>query len=275
MFKEHFKKLKENGVELLSVVTAVIIWQLLAVYVVQNRFALPSFTEVVQAFIVALSKQEIFSVFGTDLSLSLLLIDTLYSLMHFFIGLLAALLVGIPIGMLMGWSKSIERIFDPLIEIVRPIPPLAWIPFAIIWIGLNPFGAGFVIFIGALFPIIINTSTGFKSVSKIYVEAAKVLGCTSDRELIRHVAIPSSLPSIVAGIRVAMGVGWMCLVAAEMFGVSKNGLGFKIWHYYYLHSMDFVLVYMLILGFLGLLIDRIFRSYIEEKFFKWRTGVVI
>ena len=210
-----------------------------------------------------------------NLELPVLLVDTLYSLMHFSIGLVAALAIGIPVGMIMGWFRSVERVFDPLIEIVRPIPPLAWIPFAIIWIGLNPFGAGFVIFIGALFPIIINTFTGFKSVPRIYVEAAKVLGCNTDRELMRRVAIPSALPSIAAGVRIAMGVGWMCLVAAEMFGVSRNGLGFKIWHNYYLHHMDFVLVYMLVLGFLGLLIDRLLRSYLEDKFFKWRTGVVM
>jgi NitT/TauT family transport system permease protein len=275
MVRGRFQRLKDNSVELLSVISALIIWQVTAIYIVQNSFFLPSFTDVAEAFIITVSKEGMFPVLSMNLKLPVLLVDTLYSLMHFFIGLIAALLIGIPIGMLMGWFRLLERIFDPLIEIVRPIPPLAWIPFAIIWIGLNPFGAGFVIFIGALFPIIINTFTGFKSIPRIYVEAAKVLGCTTDRELIRRIAIPSALPSIAAGVRIAMGVGWMCLVAAEMFGVSRNGLGFKIWHNYYLHHMDFVLVYMLVLGFLGLLIDRILRSYLEDRYFKWRTGVVI
>jgi NitT/TauT family transport system permease protein len=275
MVRGSFQKLKNNSVELLSVVSALIIWQVTAVYIVQNKFFLPSFTDVAEAFIITVSRQGVFPFLSMNLELPVLLVDTLYSLMHFSIGLVAALAIGIPVGMIMGWFRSVERVFDPLIEIVRPIPPLAWIPFAIIWIGLNPFGAGFVIFIGALFPIIINTFTGFKSVPRIYVEAAKVLGCNTDRELMRRVAIPSALPSIAAGVRIAMGVGWMCLVAAEMFGVSRNGLGFKIWHNYYLHHMDFVLVYMLVLGFLGLLIDRLLRSYLEDKFFKWRTGVVM
>ncbi|AFV24421.1 ABC transporter, permease protein [Methanolobus psychrophilus R15] len=275
MVRGSFQRLKNNSVELLSVVSALIIWQVTAVYIVQNKFFLPSFTDVAQAFIITVSRQGVFPFLSMNLELPVLLVDTLYSLMHFSIGLVAALAIGIPVGMLMGWFRSVERVFDPLIEIVRPIPPLAWIPFAIIWIGLNPFGAGFVIFIGSLFPIIINTFTGFKSVPRIYVEAAKVLGCNTDRELMRRVAIPSALPSIAAGVRIAMGVGWMCLVAAEMFGVSRNGLGFKIWHNYYLHHMDFVLVYMLVLGFLGLLIDRLLRSYLEDKFFKWRTGVVM
>jgi NitT/TauT family transport system permease protein len=212
---------------------------------------------------------------GLDLQLPMLVVDFLYSMMHFSIGLIAALVIGIPIGMVMGWFRTIDRIVDPIIEIIRPIPPLAWIPFAIIWIGLNPFAAGFLIFIGAVFPIMINTFTGFKSVSRVYVEAAKVLGCNTNRELIRYVALPSALPSIAAGIRIAMGVGWMCLVAAEMFGVSRNGLGYQMWHFYDLHRMEFVLVYMLILGFLGLFIDRLLRYYIDGKLLKWRKGVVI
>jgi NitT/TauT family transport system permease protein len=175
----------------------------------------------------------------------------------------------------MGWFHNADRVADPLIEIVRPIPPLAWIPFAIVWFGLTHISAGFVVFVGAVFPIIINTLTGFKSVSKVYVEAGKVLGCMKSTSLIRYIALPYSLPSIAAGIRIAMGVGWMCLVAAEMFGVSKNGLGYKIWWHYYLHQMDFVLVYMLILGFLGLLIDRVFRWYVDGKLLKWRKGVVV
>lgn len=275
MVRGHFQRLTDKSVELLSLASALIIWQLVADYIVQNRFFLPSFTDVAAAFLITVSRQGVFPFLGMDLELPVLLVDTLYSLMHFSIGIVAALVIGIPVGMLMGWFRSLERVFDPLIEIIRPIPPLAWIPFAIIWIGLNPLGAGFVIFVGAFFPIIINTFTGFKSVPRIYVEAAKVLGCTSDHELIRRIAIPSALPSIAAGIRIAMGVGWMCVVAAEMFGVSRNGLGFKIWNSYSIQRMDLVLLYMLVLGLLGLLIDRAFRSYLEEKFFKWRTGVVM
>ncbi|WP_340819205.1 ABC transporter permease [Methanolobus sp. WCC4] len=275
MVKKHLQKLSGKSVEILSICSAIILWQLIAVYVVQNKFFLPSFTDVTFAFMDIISKDAKLDLLDLDYQLPVLLVDLIYSLMHFWIGMLSALAVGIPVGMIMGWFRTIDRIVDPLIEIVRPIPPLAWIPFAIIWIGLNPLAAGFLIFIGAVFPIIINTFTGFKSVSRVYVEAAKVLGCNTDRELIRYVALPYALPSIAAGIRIAMGVGWMCLVAAEMFGVSRNGLGYKIWHHYYLHNMDLVLVYMLLLGFLGLFIDRALRYYIDGKLLKWRKGVVI
>ncbi|WP_292467153.1 ABC transporter permease [Methanolobus sp.] len=275
MVKKDFQILSGKSIELISICSAIILWQLVAVYIVQNKFYLPSFTDVTFAFVGIISKDTKLGLFGLDYQLPVLLVDLIYSLMHFWIGLIFALVIGIPVGMIMGWFRTINRVVDPLIEIIRPIPPLAWIPFAIVWIGLNPIAAGFLIFIGAVFPIIINTFTGFKSVSRVYVEAAKVLGCNTDRELIRYVALPYALPSITAGIRIAMGVGWMCLVAAEMFGVSRNGLGYKIWHHYYLHNMDLVLVYMLLLGFLGLFIDRALRYYIDGKLLKWRKGVVI
>lgn len=275
MMKKYLQIMSGKSVEIASIIFAILVWQLLADYIVQNKFYLPSFTDMTYAFIGTISKNTELDLFGLDYQLPVLLVDLIYSLMYFWIGILAALLIGIPLGMIMGWFRTLDRIVDPLIEIVRPIPPLAWIPFAIIWIGLNPIAAGFLIFIGAVFPIVINTFTGFKNVSRVYVEAAKVLGCNTNRELIQYVALPSALPSIAAGIRIAMGVGWMCLVAAEMFGVSRNGLGYKIWHHYYLHNMDLVLVYMFILGFLGLFIDRTLRHYIDSKLLKWREGLVI
>jgi NitT/TauT family transport system permease protein len=259
-------KLKEaaqkNAPEITSLIVAVTLWQIVAEYIIRRELLLPSFFDVVTSFISTVESGTLF-------------IDFSISLIHFGIGVIAALLIGIPVGIVMGWFKTVNRISDPIIEILRPIPPLAWIPFALVWLGLTHTAAGFVIFVGAVFPIIINTYTGFKSVPKINVEAAKVLGCVKQRSLIRHIAFPSSLPSITAGIRIGMGVGWMCLVAAEFFGVSKNGLGYKLWWHYGLHQMDFVLMYMFMLGILGLTIDKVFRKYIDKRLLKWRSGVVV
>jgi len=173
----------------------------------------------------------------------------------------------------MGWFRTFDLIIDPMVEILRPIPPLAWIPFAIIWFGLTNEAAGFIVFVGAVFPILINTYVGFRNLPKVYVESAMVLGATGDLDLIRYIAIPYSLPSIAGGIRIATGIAWMCLVAAEMFGVCTSGLGYRIWSYYYLHEMDYVLLYMIVLGLLGLLIDRSFRYVVEERMLKWRVGL--
>lgn len=256
------KTIEVKGVEILSLMFAIAIWQLVADRVVQNRFLLPSFYDVVVSF-------------SGIVASGLIYTDTATSLIHFGTGIAAALLLGIPLGIVMGWFKAVNTAIDPIIEILRPIPPLAWIPFAIVWFGLTPQAAGSIVFAGMIFPIIINTYTGFKNIPRVYVEAAKVLGCTRNIDLIRFVALPSAMPSIAAGIRIAMGVGWMCLVAAEMFGVSDSGLGYRLWHNYYLHRMDSVLVYMLLLGFIGLFIDRFFRHYVDSKLLKWSSGTVV
>jgi NitT/TauT family transport system permease protein len=261
--KDNFiKTIEEKGIGTLSLITAIIIWQFIADMIIQDKFKLPSFYDVIIAFSVVVKSGVVFT-------------DMLTSLLHFSIGIAAAFVIGIPLGITMGWFKQIDRAIDPIIEIVRPIPPLAWIPFAIIWFGLTHQSAGFIVFVGMVFPIIINTYTGFKNVPKIYVEAAKVLGCTRNKDLIRFIAIPSAMPSIAAGIRIAMGVGWMCLVAAEMFGVSEGGLGYGLWYYYSLHKMNFVLLYMLLLGFVGLFIDRFFRHYVDAKLLRWTSGTVV
>jgi NitT/TauT family transport system permease protein len=244
-----------------AILVALIIWEVIAAGIIKNPFILPSPVDVFFAFIALLSKGR-------------LLLDFEASLIHFGIGLIAALLIGIPIGIIMGWSRRFDAFLDPVIEILRPIPPLAWIPFAIIWFGLTSYSAGFVIFIGAVFPVIINTYSGFRGVPRIFVEAGKMLGCTKNLDLIRYIAFPAALPSVAAGIRIASGVGWMCLVAAELFGVSNNGLGMALWFFYNLHQMDSVVVYMILLGLSGLLFDMAFRYYIDRHFLRWRTGEV-
>ncbi|WNY26078.1 ABC transporter permease [Methanolapillus millepedarum] len=262
MTKRFIKKIKSKNIEILSVISVILIWEIVADFIVKNPFYMPSFHSVVLAFISVIQN-------GTLIS------DTGISLYHFAIGFLAALAIGIPLGIFMGWFPKINRALSPIIEILRPIPPLAWIPFAIIWLKLTHTAAAFIIFMGMVFPIILNTYSGFKNVPKVYVEAAKVLGCTEDKKLIRYVALPSASPSILAGIRVSMGVGWMCLAASEMFGVSDSGIGYKIWFYYGIQRMDYVVVYMLILGLVGLLLDFLFRRFVQDRILKWQKGTVI
>ena len=254
-------KKPERWLGALAIILALVLWEIIADFIVGDVFYLPSPSDIILAFISLVQS-------GT------LLMDIEVSLLHFAIGIGTALVIGIPIGIAMGWNRRIDAFLDPIIEILRPIPPLSWIPFAIVWFGLTNASAGFVIFIGAVFPVLINTYTGFRSVPRIFVEAGKMLGCTKNRDLIRYIAFPSALPSVAAGIRIATGVGWMCLVAAELFGVSKYGLGQKLWFFYNLHQMDSVVVYMILLGLIGLAFDMLFRYWIDRQFLKWRTGEV-
>ena len=247
-----------RGIEALSILGLILAWQIAAA-AVNDKLLLPSFLQVAAAF-----SREWPTILTEDLPTSLL---------HFLIGMAGGLIVALPLGMIMGWFRAADRILDPIVEIFRPIPPLAWIPFAIVWFGLTDTAAGFIIFVGAVFPILINTYVGFRNLPRVYVESAKVLGATKDLDLVRYIAFPYALPSIAGGIRIAMGIAWMCLVAAEQFGVSSSGLGYKIWSYYYLHEMDYVLLYIVMLGLLGLLIDKTFRYVVEEKLLKWQVGL--
>ena len=252
---------KNRWLGALALLLALIVWEIIAEFIVRNTFIVPSPADVAAAFVRLAEHGTLFIDIGT-------------SLLHFAIGLGLALLIGIPLGIAMGWNKRFNAFVDPIIEILRPIPPMAWIPFAIIWFGLTDWSAGFVIFMGAIFPIIINTYSGFRGVPRIFVEAGKMLGCVKNRHLIRYIAFPAALPSVAAGIRIATGISWMCLVAAELFGVSNFGVGEKLWWYYSLHQMDAVVVYMIILGLIGLALDMIFRYYIDRHFLKWRIGEV-
>ncbi len=252
------KGFREQWTAVLSLFGFIAIWQLAAIYV-DDPLILPGPLLVLRALSQSWE--------------TILTVDIPISLVHFAIGMGAGLLVGLPVGMAMGWYRTIDTILDPIVEVIRPIPPLAWIPFAIVWFGLTNEAAGFIIFMGAVFPILINTYIGFRGLPKVYVESAKVLGATKDADLIRYIAFPNAMPSIAGGIRIAMGIAWMCLVAAEIFGTSIGGLGYEIWHYYSLHRMAYVLLYMIVLGLLGLLIDRSFRYVVEERMLKWRVGL--
>ncbi len=251
---------KEKWLWLVPLIIVILSWQFIAEYVVKNSSILPSFTAV------------IFSFFELREDIPL---DILVSLFHFAIGMTLAFAVALPLAIVMGWFDTVFKAVDPLIEILRPIPPLAWVPLAIAWFSLTHFAAGFIIFIGAFFPILIASYMGFRDVPKVLVETGKVLGCIGNRKLIRYVAIPYALPSIATGTRVGMGVAWMCVVAAEMFSVSKYGLGYRLLvDFNNLNQMDYVVAYMLILGLLALCIDRLFRHFVEDKLFKWKRGIV-
>jgi NitT/TauT family transport system permease protein len=136
-----------------------------------------------------------------------------------------------------------------------------------VFFGLTHEAIGFVVFVGAVFPILINTYSGLKNVSAVYVETAEVSGYTKNIDLKHLIENPSALHSIVGGIRIASGMGWMCLLVAEylMWGVSTNGFGYHIWNNYYLHRTDYLFAYILLLGFVSFLFDQFFRYYMDKN----------
>jgi len=152
-----------------------------------------------------------------------LLIHTLHSMKLALMGFFAAIAVAVPLGIVMGLSRSLEAIFNPIVAFIRPIPPLAWIPVAIIWFGLGDGAKVFVIWFTAFVPTLINTYTGIRNVDPTLIAAARVHGAKGWR-LIHEVILPGALPMIFVGLRVSLQASWMALVAAELVG-AFFGLG--------------------------------------------------
>lgn len=165
--------------------------------------------------------------------------------------------ISIPLGIAMGWWKAVEEQVDPLVEVLRPVPPLAWIPLSILWFGIGDTQNQFIIFLGCFFPILLNTIAGVKGVEPNLVRAARCLGASEGRILWR-VVLRAALPQIITGIRVGLGVGWMALVAAELVG-ANSGLGFLINDARTVLRTDYVIVGMAAIGVVGLVIDRAIR----------------
>ena len=193
----------------------------------------------------------------------------LYSLYRVALGYAFALLLAIPLGLLMGWSGRVRRMLRPVMEMIRPVPPLAWIPIAILWFGIGIKSAAFIIFLGAFFPILLNTISGVLSIPPILGEAARTLHAR-ERDIFQKVLLPGSIPSIFVGMRIGVGIGWMTLVAAEFTGVKEGfGLGYMIMTARDIQRPDEILAGMVVIGVIGLLVDFGLRV-LEARIIRWR-----
>jgi ABC-type nitrate/sulfonate/bicarbonate transport system permease component len=191
------------------------------------------------------------------------------SLERVLLGFAIAALVALPLGLLVGYSKRLDVIVDPLVEALRPVPPLAWLPLAVLWFGIGLFASAFLIFLGCFFPILLSTISGVKSVDVTLVDAARTLGA-KPRSIVRRVMLPGALPSAVTGLRIGMGIGWMTLVAAEMTGVKSGyGLGYLVMTTRDLARYDLLLADIVVIGLVGFLLDRIIKVA-ERRLLKWR-----
>lgn len=193
----------------------------------------------------------------------------LYSLWRVFAGYAAAMITAIPLGIAMGWSLRLRKLLGPILEILRPIPPLAWIPIAILWFGIGIRSAAFIIFLGVFFPILLNTIDGVRSIDPVLIEAARTLNA-SDRDIFRKVLIPGAVPAIFTGMRIGVGIGWMTLVAAEFTGVRQGyGLGYMIMTARDIQRADEIVAGMMVIGLIGLSIDGALR-FLENRLIRWR-----
>lgn len=182
-------------------------------------------------------------------------------------GFLAAIVVAVPVGLAIGWNRVASGALDPTVQLLRPIPITAWLPFSIAVFGIRDMGAVFLIALGAFYPIVVNTAQGARDVERNLIRAAMMMGA-GRWTILRRVVLPASLPSIFTGLRIGLGIAWTAVIVAEMVAV-KSGLGYVLWDAYYVGRMDVVIADMATIGLLGLLSDRIILL-IEGWVLKWR-----
>ncbi|MGB9118658.1 ABC transporter permease [Bradyrhizobium sp.] len=182
-------------------------------------------------------------------------------------GFVAAILVAVPVGLAIGWNRIASGALDPTVQLLRPIPITAWLPFSIAVFGIKDLGAVFLIALGAFYPIVVNTAQGARDVERNLIRAAMMMGA-GRWTVLRRVVFPASLPSIFTGLRVGLGIAWTAVIVAEMVAV-KSGLGYVLWDAYYVGRMDVVIADMATIGLLGLASDRVILL-IERWALTWR-----
>jgi len=188
------------------------------------------------------------------------------SFLRVFGGFMAALLIGIPLGLFMAVNRTFYGLAFPSFEVLRPIPPLAWVPASIIFWPTQELSIAFVTFLGAFYTIVINVLGGAKSINKQFLQAAQSMGA-SQWDIFRRIVLPATLPSIVVGAAVGMGITWEVVVAAEMIsgggsssGGSGGGLGFFIWSSYVGGSYEQIIVGMISIGIAGYISSELLRQ---------------
>ena len=192
---------------------------------------------------------QVFMAFIAHLQTEVFYVHIGVSLKRIFISYSLAVLIGVVAGVLMGRSVIVKRFLMPYIEVIRPIPAVAWIPLAILMWPTEESSIIYITFLGALFPIILNTLHGVEQTPEVLVRAAQSLGA-SRWGIFRHVVLPGALPSIAAGLAIGMGVSWFSLLAGEIIS-GQYGIGYFTWDAYSLINYQDIVVGMLVIGFLG------------------------
>ena len=243
-----------------GILAFLLIWQLAVKSGLVNEKMLPAPTTILETLIYKLNnKPPDGNVLGVNILASLQV-----ALSGFFL----AIVIGIPLGLFMGWWKYADRFIRPIFELIRPIPPIAWIPLVVVWMGIGLKAKALIIFFTAFVPCVINSYTGIKLTNQTLINVSKTFGA-KNFEIFYKVGIPSSLPMVFAGVRVALGNAWSTLVAAEMLAASA-GLGYMIQLGRTVARPDIVIVGMVVIGAIGAVLSALLSS-LEKYFLRWKT----
>lgn len=207
----------------------------------------------------------------TKLSGNYLWSHALASLARVFAALFFAIVLGVPMGILIGWNCFFAKTVGTLFELIRPIPALAWIPLVITWFGIGEAPKVVMVFLGALMPIVVNSYTAIKLVPPLYIDVGRMFNAVTGRQILAKVVLPASLPTIFAGIRNATSVGWMVVLAAEMLA-AKSGLGFLINRGMESFDVALIMCGMVMIGVIGALL-AVATNLIERRLCPWNIAL--
>lgn len=256
------KKRKLTLMSVASIIVVLAVWQALVSFEIVDTKFFCGPIEIIKAVIQKITDN------GPDGSY--LHEHILASLEVVWIGFLLATVLGITLGLFMGWFKRVDRIVRPVFEVLRPIPPLAWIPVIIVFLGVGVLSRGVIIFFGAFVSIVLNTYAGVRSTNQTLINVAKTCGA-KNFEIFVKVGIPSAMPMTFAGLRTAMGIAWGTIVAAEMLG-SSVGLGYFIKYGRTYCEVDLIIAGILVLGICGQLSSKLIQA-VERIVLKWRPRI--
>lgn len=260
------KKIKVSTIvnkllSILPIVLLIVIWQILSMMGFTSKL-LPSPYEIYK---------EAARMFTVKLAGISIWMHMFYSLKRVLIAYGLALITGVPLGLYMGWNRTFDKIVKPIFELLRPIPPIAWIPLAILWLGVGEGPKVFICFVGSFVIFVLNSYTGMRYTDKLLIDATRTYGATTKQQFF-NVALPASLPSIFAGVQNALSMSWMCVLAAEMVG-AREGVGYIILNGMDLNRPTMIIVGMIIIGVIGTILAITMR-WLERGICPWRRDLV-
>jgi NitT/TauT family transport system permease protein len=250
----NLKKVQRSLLSLLVIAAGVLIWWLLSKFNIFPSYAMPSPSDVVKSF-------------GEELKSGQLLNDVISSLWRVAVGFLLSAGLGIPVGLWLGQHATARAAFLPVLNFFRFLSPLAWIPFAILWFHIGDKPAVFLIFMSAFFPLVLSVMGSVATIPSIYFRVAndyKYKGI----DMLTKITFPAILPELITALRVVYGISWVVIVAAEMVG-CQDGLGYGIWEARNGLRLDAAVCYMIVIGLVGLGIDRLLTQLTKLPSVRW------
>jgi NitT/TauT family transport system permease protein len=264
---------RDVGVGLLVPAALVLVWHFVTYHGWVNPQALPSPEAVARKWVEYLLPLQPYDGNGSRLAWAFsgeLIHDAIGSMYRVLLGFAIGAGLALPLGLAMGASGHAYRLFNVLVQIIRPVPPIAYIPLSMLWFGLGNPPAIFLISLGAFFPVLINTIAGVRQVDGIYLRAARNLGASGPTMFLR-VILPAAVPSILAGVRIGIGTAFIVVIVAEMVAVN-NGLGFRISEAREYFWSDKIIAGMITIGLLGLAID-VAMDRLNNHLLRWHRGL--